>query len=306
MESIVTEEETVNSIASDITLTQQETEDSLDNDDSFTLPSIDEGEEDVKVEAAPSTENEINNTQSSWFSAFMGMDATEEDEEEKKEESPIIEESQIDIPGPVEEENTKEGESLVSNEGEEEIHQASSEDGSEIEEEHQILTMEELGGDDENLPLITDDEDEDIPYSGIIREIYLSLSSSSVFASFLKDAGIQTAEELEEVIHNSWEKSRNEGKDKLFNIAQYSISVIVSHNLVKDELRKSELYNNAGGVMYAYDSDEWTAILLYIDDSFTLSDAYEKTLTKESFSPSDWKRVTYIGEQIKNKVVNNG
>ncbi len=311
-ENTVPEEETVDSIPSDIPDTQEETEEALDNDDSFTLPSIDEGEDEVKSEenaeeeATSSTENEPKNTHSSWLSAFMGLEETE-DESEK--ESPIIEGDALDIPAPVEEEETEEEESSEISEGEngveEDIPQASSEDTDSPEEEHQILTMEELD-DDEELPLVSDDKDEDIPYSGIIREIYLSLSSSSVFADFLKDAGVQTAEEFEEVIHNSWEKSRNEGKDKLFNIAQYSMSVIISHNLVKDELRKSELYNNAGGVMYAYGSDKWTAILLYIDDSFSLSDAYEKTLTKESFSPSDWKRVTYIGEQIKNKAMDNG
>lgn len=314
-ENVVPEEETINSIPSDIPDTQDEPEDTLDNDDSFTLPSIDEGEDEVKSdegakeEVAPSPESEPKNTQSSWLSAFMGLDETE-DESEKEEEAPIIEEDALDIPTPIEEEETKEEEATESSEGEnvveEDIPQPSSEETNPLEEEHQILTMEELGDDDEELPLISDDKDEDIPYSGIIREIYLSLSSSSVFAEFLKDAGVQTAEELEEVIHNSWEKSRNEGKDKLFNIAQYSMSVIISHNLVKDELRKSELYNNAGGVMYAYGSDKWTAILLYIDDSFNLSDAYEKTLTKDSFSPSDWKRVTYIGEQIRNKAMNNG
>ncbi len=311
-ENTVPEEETVDSIPSDIPDAQEEPEEALDNDDSFTLPSIDEGEDEVKSEenaeeeATSSTENEPKNTQSSWLSAFMGLEETE-DESEK--ESPIIEGDALDIPAPVEEEETEEEESSEISEGEngveEDIPQASSEDTDSPEEEHQILTMEELD-DDEELPLVSDDKDEDIPYSGIIREIYLSLSSSSVFADFLKDAGVQTAEEFEEVIHNSWEKSRNEGKDKLFNIAQYSMSVIISHNLVKDELRKSELYNNAGGVMYAYGSDKWTAILLYIDDSFSLSDAYEKTLTKESFSPSDWKRVTYIGEQIKNKAMDNG
>ncbi len=315
LENVVPEEETVNSIPSDIPSSQEETKDTLDNDDSFTLPSIDEGEDEVKSdegakeEVAPSPESEPKNTQSSWLSAFMGLDETE-DESEKEEEAPIIEEDALDIPTPIEEEETKEEEATESSEGEnvveEDIPQPSSEETNPPEEEHQILTMEELGDDDEELPLISDDKDEDIPYSGIIREIYLSLSSSSVFAEFLKDAGVQTAEELEEVIHNSWEKSRNEGKDKLFNIAQYSMSVIISHNLVKDELRKSELYNNAGGVMYAYGSDKWTAILLYIDDSFNLSDAYEKTLTKDSFSPSDWKRVTYIGEQIRNKAMNNG
>lgn len=313
-EKTVPEEETVDSILSDIPDAQEEPEDTIDNDDSFTLPSIDDGEDEVKSEenageeAAPSTENGPKNAQSSWLSAFMGLDETE-DESEKEEESPIIEEDALDIPAPIEGEETEEEESTEISEGEnvveEDIPQPSPEDTNPPEEEHQILTMEELG-DDEELPLVSDDKDEDIPYSGIIREIYQRLSSASVFADFLKDAGVQTAEELEEVIHNSWEKSRNEGKDKLFNIAQYSMSVIISHNLVKDVLRKSELYNNAGGVMYAYGSDKWTAILLYIDDSFSLSDAYEKTLTKESFSPSDWKRVTYIGEQIKNKAMNNG
>ncbi len=315
-ENLLNEEETVSD------------DDNLDSDDSFTLPSLEDNEEEY-VSSTPQKESK--NTTADWLSAFMGLDDdVAEEDYSSQEESPFIEEHSLDITNSENDEETekeaspdsiedKEDASLENAEVpiEEDIPQNAVENSGEedrvepdgdtpLEEEHQILTMEELEGEDEVLPLVSDDKDEYIPYNGIVREIYQTLTSSSVFAGFLDDSGVQTAEELEEVIHNSWEKSKNEGKDKLFNIAQYSISVIISHNLVKDELRKSELYNNAGGIMYSYDRDKWTAILLFIDDSFSLSDAYEKTLTKESFSPSDWKRVTYIGEQIKNKASKNG
>ncbi len=178
---------------------------------------------------------------------------------------------------------------------------------SEEEEERQVLSMEEL--DDESpLPLVTDESvneedggEEEISAEGIIYDIYRKLSPSSVFASFVRSSDSETLDELENVIQNCWNRMQGDGRDKLFNVADYSFSILLSRNNIRDDLRLAELLNNAGGVMYSRGEDEWTAIILYINSDYILEGAIEKTITKDSFSPSDWKRVTYIGEQMKKR-----
>ena len=178
----------------------------------------------------------------------------------------------------------------------------------EEEEERQVLSMEELEGDESPLPLVTDEpvneeesREEEISAEGIIYDIYKKLSPSSVFASFVRSSDSETLEELENVIQNCWNRMQGDGRDKLFNVADYSFSILLSRNNIRDDLRLAELLNNAGGVMYSRGEDEWTAIILYINSDYILEGAIEKTITKDSFSPSDWKRVTYIGEQMKKR-----
>ncbi len=183
-----------------------------------------------------------------------------------------------------------------------------SDDSAENEEENQekqVLSMEELDDADEPVPLMTAEETEEedtIAFSGIVSDIYKKLAGSGeVFRSFVRSVDEDTLEELEGVIRNCWNRMQSEQKDKLFNVPDYSFSLLLAHDSKKDDLRMSELLNNAGGVMYARDKDEWTAVIVYIDSSYTLETAMEKNLTRDSFSPSDWKRVTYIGEQMRKR-----
>ena len=175
----------------------------------------------------------------------------------------------------------------------------------EEETEKQVLSMEELDDADDPVPLMTAEETEEedtLPFSGIVSDIYKRLAGSGdVFRSFVKEVDEETLEELEGVIHNCWNRMQSEQKDKLFNVPDYSFSLLLAHDSKKDDLRMSELLNNVGGVMYAREKDEWTAVIIYIDSNYTLETAIEKTLTKDSFSPSDWKRVTYIGEQMRKR-----
>ena len=73
---------------------------------------------------------------------------------------------------------------------------------------------------------------------------------------------------------------------------------IASPNAVRDELRKEELLNNAGAVMYSKHREEWNALVLVINSSYELEDAFETVITPSSFSPSNWKICTIIGEQL--------
>ncbi len=230
-------------------------------EDAFVLP---------VVEDTPAVEpqEEKSPDTSAWLNDFLALDGKEEDESDS-------------VVPPTE--NTIE---TVEEKSEEDSPQ---DDG------HRVFSMEELEEDNVVLPVMEEEE------TGIVHDICLKLGASSSFTSFVKESGKDTLEELTLVIHSCWEKMQNEEKDKIFNIADYSLSVILSHDALRDELRRSELINNAGGVMYARGDESWTAVIVYIDSEFVLRDAVEKHITKESFSPSDWKRVTYIGEQMKRR-----
>ena len=180
------------------------------------------------------------------------------------------------------------------------------EDDEEVkEEEHSLETAVE----EESSPAIEEESaptlDEEIvrkaEIPGVIGEIYKILGSSSAFGQFIGLSDEDTLSDLDEVIENCWKRQQVEGKDKMFNIPDYSLSIILAHDSVRDDLRLSELLNNAGGVMYSRDSECWNAVIVYIDPEYTVEKAIEKMISRSTFSPSDWKRVTYIGEQMKKR-----
>ena len=147
-----------------------------------------------------------------------------------------------------------------------------------------------------------DDEEEETPslsLDGILGEIASHLSSKGAFMGFVSSAESDMLDYLSRVIRASWEKQQADGKDKMFSVFDYSISVILaSPNAVRDELRKEELLNNAGAVMYSKHKEEWNALVLVINSSYELEDAFETVITPSSFSPSNWKICTIIGEQL--------
>ena len=133
--------------------------------------------------------------------------------------------------------------------------------------------------------------------SGSVLEIMQKLGSmNGKFADFIKASDYEMIEYLNSIISSSWKKQQIDHKDKLFSIYDYSISVLLAENPVRDELRLSELLNNAGAVMYSRGAEEWTALILYIDENFIVQNAFETTFNKSSFSASDWKRIVNIGE----------
>lgn len=168
----------------------------------------------------------------------------------------------------------------------------------ESKEEPEITVNEELEEIEENED---EEEKDDVELPGIIKAIYKALGASSAFGEFIKLSDKDTLSDLDDVIENCWNRQQMEGKDKMFNISDYSLSIILARDSVRDDLRLSELLNNAGGVMYSRDCDSWNAVIVYIDSDHVVEKALEKTIKRESFSPSDWKRVTYIGEQMKKR-----
>ncbi len=147
-----------------------------------------------------------------------------------------------------------------------------------------------------------DDEEKETPslsLDGILGEIASHLSSKGAFMGFVSSAESDMLDYLSRVIRASWEKQQADGKDKMFSVFDYSISVILaSPNAVRDELRKEELLNNAGAVMYSKHREEWNALVFVINSSYELEDAFETVITPSSFSPSNWKICTIIGEQL--------
>ncbi len=240
-----------------------------DEDDEQTLPM-------AEVETKPAM-----SFADSLFAA-LGLE-DEEDEEEQPEEAPIEEETVEEVKEePVEEPKEEAIEEPVEESEEEPI-------------EEEPLVEEESFEEEER------ESQEELSISGVIGEIYKLLGPTSTFAEFIKLSDEDTLSDLDEAIENCWNRQQMEGKDKMFNIPDYSLSIILARDSVRDELRLSELLNNAGGVMYSRDSESWNAIIVYIDPEHVVEKALEKTISKDTFSSSDWKRVTYIGEQMKKR-----
>ena len=134
--------------------------------------------------------------------------------------------------------------------------------------------------------------------SGILEKIANRLDETGPFLWFLFSADEEMKDYLAKVIRSSWERQLSDGKDKMFSIFDYSISVILSANRINDSLRRETLLNNAGAVMYSKHEESWNALILSIDDDYEIVDAYEESITPSSFSPSNWKICRVIGEQL--------
>ena len=271
-----TEEETNhNPISSD---SKEKEENSFVFDDSEVLP---------KAESVENKKPPMSFTDNLF--AALGM----EDDEEDAPVEEVAESTATESPIEEMEEETS-GEEIKTEDSP--SHEASIEETQEEQEGEECVMedspMEELQMEEEPAP-------PEIP--GVIGEIYKTLGSSSSFAEFIKLSDEDTLSDLDDVIESCWNRQQMEGKDKMFNIPDYNLSIILARDSVRDELRLSELLNNAGGVMYSRDAENWNAVIVYIDSSHVVEKALERTITKDSFSPSDWKRVTYIGEQLKKR-----
>lgn len=134
---------------------------------------------------------------------------------------------------------------------------------------------------------------------GILLKIKNALkNSNSIFLSFVEEVDEEVISHLHSVFSDSWQKQQQDHKDKIFSIFDYSLTVLLARNPIRDDLRLSELLNNAGAVMYSKKKDEWNALILHINDEYEVETAIERHITKNTFSAFDWKRVMNIGEQL--------
>ena len=195
-------------------------------------------------------------------------------------------------------------------------------DGSQ--DEAELLELENLNGDenkralnagfdddeDGKIVLEYDDDEEDFldspKYSDIIRSIARKLEGEGdCFYSFLEREDESVISYFDRVIHDSWERQQADGKDKMFSVFEYDMSLLLSKGRIYDDLRLQELMNNAGAVMCSQSKNSWNALLLYINQDYVVESAKMIKLSRSSFSSSDWKIVTNIADALnarKNRV----
>ena len=134
---------------------------------------------------------------------------------------------------------------------------------------------------------------------GVIGTVAERLGYHGEFVSFAENSETDMLEYLEQVMKTSWEKQMMDGKDKMFSIFDKQLSVIIaSSRTVWDNIRKEELLNNAGAVMYSRHAEKWHALVLIFDEGYELQYAEEIEISPSSFSPSNWKICTNIGELL--------
>ena len=134
---------------------------------------------------------------------------------------------------------------------------------------------------------------------GIIKDIAEKVGPKSTFVDFVRSSGQDMHSYLEGLINKSWSRQKEDGKDKMFSIFDYSLSILIAApKVVMDDIRREEILNNAGAVMYSRHASSWNALVLSFGDDFTLLSAEERKITPSSFSPSNWKICRIVGEQL--------
>ena len=134
---------------------------------------------------------------------------------------------------------------------------------------------------------------------GILGQIAGRLGYNGEFVAFAEESDEEMLDYLCQVMKSSWEKQMMDGKDKMFSIFDRHLSVIIaSPKMVWDSIRKEELLNNAGAVMYSKHAESWHALVLILDEGYELQHAEEIAISPSSFSPSNWKICTNIGELL--------
>lgn len=116
---------------------------------------------------------------------------------------------------------------------------------------------------------------------------------------FLAGIDDMTLTTFEEVVKRSISAALSEQKDKMLVISPYELSFIFTGNSRIDDLRKMEIRNNAGAQMYARGRKNWAVILLVYDSMENLDFVWSESISRASFSASDWKIVQVIGEELK-------
>ena len=136
-------------------------------------------------------------------------------------------------------------------------------------------------------------------FSETIRQIATLLSPDlGVFGSFIEKEDRPVLDYFNTVIKQCWERQCQDGKDKMFSIFEYDMSILLAKSKVYDALRENELMNNAGAVMYSKGKEEWNALILYVNKDYKVESVELRKITRDDFSPSNWKIVTVIGEEL--------
>ena len=98
-----------------------------------------------------------------------------------------------------------------------------------------------------------------------------------------------------------WQQQLKDNKDKMFNIIDYKLSIIIAVPKKSDSLRRSELLNNAGAAMLVQKVEDWNVLLFSFDNDGSISELQEQKITKDSFLDYDWKIVRVIAQKMEDK-----
>lgn len=211
--------------------------------------------------------------------------------------SSVLDESLPDI-SPEQAEEEEEG--LVSEESEErqEAEEEEEDFASSLEAEMKDPDVIADSSPDYNMETSSSSSEKELPE--MLGEIRRRLDSPLAgFEELTRQADSQTLSALDSAIRKAVTASRTEQKDKMLVIPSCHLSLIVSAFDRLDSLRKMEVRNNAGTQMYARGMSDWSFVLLYYDSSELLRSLYCEELTPDSFSHSDWKIVSVLGEELK-------
>ncbi len=211
--------------------------------------------------------------------------------------SSVLDESLPDI-SPEQAEEEEEG--LVSEESEErqEAEEEEEDFASSLEAEMKDPDVIADSSPDYNMETSSSSSEKELPE--MLGEIRRRLDSPLAgFEELTRQADSQTLSALDSAIRKAVTASRTEQKDKMLVIPSCHLSLIVSAFDRLDSLRKMEVRNNAGTQMYARGLSDWSFVLLYYDSSELLRSLYCEELTPDSFSHSDWKIVSVLGEELK-------
>ena len=211
--------------------------------------------------------------------------------------SSVLDESLPDI-SPEQAEEEEEG--LVSEESEErqEAEEEEEDFASSLEAEMKDPDVIADSSPDYNMETSSSSSEKELPE--MLGEIMRRLDSPLAgFEELTRQADSQTLSALDSAIRKAVTASRTEQKDKMLVIPSCHLSLIVSAFDRLDSLRKMEVRNNAGTQMYARGLSDWSFVLLYYDSSEMLRSLYCEELTPDSFSHSDWKIVSVLGEELK-------
>ncbi|MFA6774631.1 MAG: hypothetical protein WCR76_00015 [Sphaerochaetaceae bacterium] len=102
------------------------------------------------------------------------------------------------------------------------------------------------------------------------------------------------------LIDRALEAQRTDGKDKLFTIGQFELTVILSAGR-DDQVSLFDRKANIGAILYADKKDSWDCVTLEYGQAGILLKAKEEEIQRKSFSTGDWKYISTIGERLLEK-----
>jgi hypothetical protein len=120
----------------------------------------------------------------------------------------------------------------------------------------------------------------------------------SPFFNICKVNDIELLKAIDHLIGKALDSQKIDGKDKMFTIPESNLTIVLPTNK-NDQLKRWERMNSLGSLMYSKDMDSWNSLTLTYNEDKKLKFIREWRLTKDSYSPVDWKFVVTTGSKLK-------